>query len=774
MRTRLRIAGAAAMLLVTTSAFAQADRMVLPIPALPFDGAIAENVLDAKPGSQRPLRAPEGAPNILLFMGDDVGFAMSSSFGGPVPTPNMDALAASGQRYNRFHVTGVCSPSRAALLTGRNHHNAGVGYLSDLPVQFPGYGGRILPETATIAQLLRLNGYNTAMFGKHHNNPGPERSIAGPFDNWPTGLGFEYYFGFPHGDTDQFNPILYRGTNMVDPEEGKGDILDKRLADDMIRWIHNQKAAAPDKPFMAYLAPGSTHAPHQAPPDRIAHFKGQFDQGWDRMREESHRRQLTMGIIPRGTKLTPRPDSIPAWDSLTPGQVAFAARAMEVAAAQLAYQDEQLGRVIAELKRMGELDRTMIALVQGDNGASGEAGPRGTINELRGISTHDEDQAWLEANTENLGGPKTYQSYPIGWAWAMNTPLRWTKQFASMLGGIRQGMILSWAGKVAKPGSICSEFGHLVDIAPTALDAARLPAPTTVYGVQQKPMDGQSLLPSLKACQPDKPRTQYFELGGKMGLYHNGWFLSGDDGRAAWEAEGPGGKRPRIEWTLYDLSKDFSQSTDVAKQHPAKMQELLALGRAEATRNNVYPLDYRRAMDRTDRAALTSPRKRFDYWGKDVSVPGTGSAPYLAMRGFTVEADVVLDKTGASGAVVAWGSQFGGWSLYLDHGRPAFVYARSTDPNEISRVVAKTALPQGASKISLRHQPTGAGQGAVVTLSAGGVELGKVTTAPGFLSLAGGGETLDIGRDLGVTVTDYATPRGAIEGDVPHVVVTLD
>jgi arylsulfatase len=295
-----------------------------------------------------------------------------------------------------------------------------------------------------------------------------------------------------------------------------------------------------------------------------------------------------------------------------------------------------------------------------------------------------------------------------------------------------------------------------------------------VYGVRQKPMDGQSLQPSLAACNAARPRTQYFELGGKMGLYHNGWFLSGDDGRAAWEAEGPGGKRPRIEWTLYDLTKDYSQATDVAAQNPAKLQEMLALGRAEAMRNNVYPLDYRRPMDRADRAAMISPRKRFDYWGKDVSVQGTGSAPYLAMRGFTLEADVVLGKAGASGAVVAWGSHFGGWSLYLDAGRPAFVYARSTDPKEMARVTASAALPQGASKITLRHQPAGLGQGAVVTISANGAEVARVTTPPGMLALAGGGESLDIGRDLGVTVTQYATPHGAIEGDVPHVVVTLD
>ncbi|MGE3692742.1 MAG: arylsulfatase, partial [Novosphingobium sp.] len=488
--TMKRFTLAVAALLSGTSAMAQTDRSVLPVPAPAFDGQIAENVLDSKPGSARPVQAPQGAPNVLVMMSDDVGFAMSSAFGGPVPTPNYDRLAAQGQRYNRFHTTGICSPSRAALLTGRNHHNAGVGFLSDLGSNFPGYGGQILPETATIARVLTLNGYSTAMFGKHHNTPSNERSEAGPFNNWPTGLGFEYFLGFPHGDTDQYSPILYRGTGRIPQDSQAGDLLDKRLADDMIRWVHNQKAAAPDKPFFIYFAPGSTHAPHQAPKEYIERFKGQFDQGWDRLREETLRRQIAAGIVPKGTRLTPRPEGIPAWTSLTPGQKAFASRSMEVAAAQLAYQDEQMGRVIEELKRMGQFDNTLIMLVHGDNGASGEAGPKGTINELRGMAVHDERQAWLEANIDQLGGEMTYGNYPVGWAWAMNAPLRWVKQFGSMLGGVRNGMIMSWGNRAAHPGSVCAQFSHLIDVVPTVLDAAKLPAPDRVNGVAQKPIDG--------------------------------------------------------------------------------------------------------------------------------------------------------------------------------------------------------------------------------------------------------------------------------------------
>ena len=751
----------------------QPVRTVLPIPSAPFTGAVAENVLDAKGMPQGAVQAPLGAPNVLLMMSDDVGFAMSGTFGGPVPTPNFDRLAAQGQRYNRFNTTGICSPSRAALLTGRNHHAAGVGWLSDVPSPFPGYGGKILPETATIAQVLRLNGYSTAMFGKHHNLPSNERSESGPFDGWPTGLGFDYFFGFVSGDSDQYSPVLYRGTQRIERDDGEGRLLDSRLADDAIRWVHNQKAAAPDKPFLVYMAPGSTHAPHQAPPEYIARFKGKFDAGWDVQREQTWRRQLAMGIIPKGTQLTPRPAEIPAWDSLTSGQKAFAARTMEVAAAQLAYQDEQIGRVIDELQRMGELDRTLVAVVIGDNGASAEAGPKGTINELRSMGTHDESEAWMQANIDKLGSASTYESYPAGWAWAMNTPLRWTKQYASFPGGIRNGMILSWKGHVAHPGAVCGQFSHLVDIAPTVLDAAHLPAPDSVYGVRQKPMDGESLLTSLSACDAAKPRTQYFEIGGKVGLYHDGWFLSGDDGRLAWQNLPPAGTRPPMQWSLYNLDKDFSQSTDLAAKEPARLQAMLDLWKQEAARNNVFPLDHRFGMARGAAMMRGSGRKHFDFWGKDVSLPAN-TEPVPIARSFTLNADLRLDSASASGAVMAFGSRFGGWSLYLDKGRPAFVAARSTDPDEITRVVADKALPQGPVKLTMRFAVAMPGSPATVTLSANGAQLASGRLPTSMLMAAGNGETLDVGRDLGVTVTDYATPHGRIEGDVPHLTIDFD
>jgi arylsulfatase len=776
MRSKLRATVAAAALMAATPGFAQTARTTLPVPPAPFNGVIGETVAQSKPSSvplAAPAEAPAGAPNIFLLMSDDVGFAMSSAFGGPVPTPNFDRLAAAGQRYNRFNTTAICSPSRAALLTGRNHHRVGVGYLSDMPTEYPGYDTHFPASAATIAQTLKLNGYNTAMFGKHHNVPPAEQSAAGPFDMWPTGLGFEYFYGFIAGDMHQWDPTLYRGTNLVPDQDGPPDLLDHRLASDAITWIHNQKAAAPDKPFFVYYAPGSTHAPHQAPPEYIARFKGKFDQGWDKVREETYQRQLAAGVIPAGTKLTPRPAEIPAWDSLTPSQKAFAARTMEVAAAMLAYQDEQVGRVLNELDRMGVLDNTLVMLVQGDNGASAEVGPRGSINELGHISGNiQEDDAWLAANVNKLGGPDTYESYPAGWAWAMDTPFRWTKQYASMLGGIRNGMIMSWKGHVARPGGVCAEFGHLIDIAPTLLDAAHIPAPDTVNGVKQMPFDGQSLAPSLAACEPEKPRTQYFEMVGKVGLYQDGWFLSSDDGRMAWENRPPAGFDPaKMPWTLYDLRSDFSQSDDVSAQHPDKLQSMIETWRKVAADNNVFPLEHRFGMARGGRMPF-SMRKRYDYWGGDVSVPAM-QGPLFVGRAFTLDADVDLAKAHASGAIFAIGSRFAGFSFYLDDGRPSFAYALSTRPEDVTRIAATQRLPRGHANVRLSYVSEGIGKGAQVQILNGDTVVASGHVPKTFLVPAGNGEMLNVGKDTGVTVTDYRTPHGKLEGDVRHVSLTF-
>jgi arylsulfatase len=767
-------AGAAwAALAIAGPGLAEPVRTALPITPAPFTGVIGETVGQSRPGmSVAPVQAPADAPNMFLFMGDDTGFAMSSAFGGPVPTPNMDRLAAVGQRYNRFNTTAICSPSRAALLTGRNHHHVGVGYLTDLPSEYPGYDMHFPASATTIAETLKLNGYNTAMFGKHHNVPPGEDTAAGPFDMWPTGLGFEYFFGFIGGESDQWRSELYRGTSRVPNPDRPPEILDHRLASDAISWIHNQKAAAPDKPFFIYYAPGSTHYPHQAPPEWIARFKGRFDQGWDKMREETYQRQLAMGIIPPGTKLTPRPDGIPAWDSLTPAQKAFAARSMEVAAAMLAYQDDQLGRVLDEMQRMGVLDNTLVVLIQGDNGASAETGPRGSLNANGKLGNNiQESDAWLAANLDKMGGPETEEGYPAGWAWAMDTPFRWTKQYASMLGGIRNGMIVSWKGHVAHPNSVCAEFGHLVDIAPTLLDAAHIPAPELVNGVKQMPYDGQSLLASLTSCEPDKPRTQYFEMTGKVGLYQNGWFLSSDDGRKPWEQAPPPGFDPtKMPWALYDLDKDFSQSDDVSSSHLERLKEMVATWRKVAAENGVFPLDHRFLLGRATNSQQT--RKRFDYWGDDVSVPA-GRGPMFIGRSYTLHADLDLANPHASGAILAEGSWFGGFSFYLDAGRPSFVYAFSTRPEDVTKITANQRLPSGKTSVELSFNSAGPGAGADVKISAGGEVIASGHIPKSIFLAVGSGETLDVGGDAGVPVTEYRTPSGRLEGKVNHIALVF-
>ena len=783
MRKRLMAATAIMALAIASQGLAQ-SRGSLPITQPPFAGVIGDTISTSKPVPFSPIRAPQGAPNIFLFMGDDVGFAMSSAFGGPVPTPNMERLAAQGQRYNRFHTTSICSATRAALLTGRNHHNAATGLISDSPMGYPGYDGHIPPSTASIAQVLRLNGYSTAMFGKWHNVPPGETSAAGPFDRWPTGQGFEYFFGFPQGEADQWHPNIFRGTSLLPDDDASHTILDHRLADDAISWVHNQKAASPDKPFFVYFAPGSTHAPQQAPADYIARFKGKFHQGWYKLREETYQRQLAMGIIPRGTKLTPRPAEIAAWSSISPTEQAFAERSMEVAAAMLAYQDAQLGRVLDELDRMGVADNTLFVTIQGDNGASGEGGPQGSPDVWATIGDHMQrvaddnievwqkaQDSWLASTVDKLGSDQTSENYPVGWAWAMDTPLRWVKQYASMLGGIRNGMIVSWKGHIAHPNSICSEFGHVVDIAPTLLEAAHLPAPGTVYGVAQKPLDGQSLLPSLTKCEPDKPRTQYFELVGKAGLYQDGWFASNDDGRVPWQGTPPGGPNPAPNWKLYALRKDFAQSDDVSAKYPDRLKQMIDVWHQEAVRNNVFPLNHEQMRGRM---IAPSGRKRFDLWGKDVSLPAAPDglfAPNPLGGSFTVDADIVLDKDAASGVIVALGSHFAGWSLFLEDGRPTFVYAKSTRPTDVTRIQAADGLKQGTATLHMDFTSKGFGQGAHVQITNGGTILASGDVPATFLIPADVGEMLDAGRDTGATVTEYRTPHGRIEGDVRHVVI---
>jgi len=751
-------------------------RDVLPVPPAPFAGSIAPDAAGSTPSWPLRVEAPAGAPNVLLIMTDDVGFGAASAFGGPVPTPNLDRLAARGLRYNNFNTTAICSPSRAALLTGRNPHRVGTGSLIDSAMGYPGYDAVIPPSAATIAQILRLNGYNTAQFGKHHNVPYQDRSAAGPFDLWPTGLGFEYFFGFVGGDSHQWMPHLYRGTTQVPDSENDGTLLDHRLADEAIAWIHNQKAAAPDKPFFAYLAPGSLHAPHQAPDDWIARFRGRFDEGWDALRRQSYQRQQAMGVIPANAALTDRPAEIPAWDSLDPATKKVEARSMEVAAAMLAYQDAQIGRLIDELDRMGILDNTLVLFIEGDNGASAEAGTEGTANEIGELTNQVKDgTASLTRQIDTLGAAETYSNYSAGWAWALDCPFRWTKQIASHLGGIRNGLVVSWPRRIRAGGQVRSQFTYISDVVPTILEAAGLPAPKSVYGVAQQPIDGTSFLYTFDAAgAPERHATQYFEMYGSIGFYHDGWFLNTAVNRLPWQNLP---RSPETQWELYDLKADYSQSRDLAAQEPAKLAEMKALWDAEARRNNVYPIDRRFGSARTV-SGLAPLRKQlsrthFTYWGADTSVdPWAG--PSFAARSFTIDADIVVPKGGGSGAIVATGSWFGGWSFYLDRGRPVAFEAFSHKPEDKFAVTAKTALKPGPARLSYSFVSDGglmAGGTMRIAVDGRPVAEGRIDRT--LLMTAGLGETFDIGRDTAVPVLRYDRPGGAFDGTINRVDVTL-
>jgi arylsulfatase len=598
-------------------------------------------------GFPQPPEAPARAPNILLVMTDDVGFGASGTFGGLVPTPNLDALAASGLRYNEFHTTAMCSPSRAALLTGRNHHSVAMGALVDLALPEDGYNARMPKSAATLAEILKENGYNTAMFGKHHDTPTAESSAAGPFDRWPTNLGFEYFYGFIGGETDQWHPDLVRGTSRIKPPAG--EVLDKMLADDAIGWIHNQKAAAPDKPFFIYYAPGSTHAPLQAPAEWIEKFRGKFDQGWDKARGEVFARQKAMGIVPADTQLTPRPPFIPAWDSLSADQKRIAAHLMEVYAGELAYQDHEFGELIAELRRMGQLDNTLVIFVEGDNGASSEGGLRGTTNDVGHLVNRlDEPDAWMLEDLAKFGSPDAHNHYPMGWAWAANTPFKYFKRFASHLGGTRNAMVVSWPARIPEHGAVRSQFTHLVDVMPTILDAVGVKAPPVVDGVRQQPIDGASFAYTFApngAAAPSRHRVQYFELLGNRAIYQDGWMASTTPPDDVLDTTvHPGHTDPGdYKWELYDLQHDFSQARDLAQIRPDRLKALQALWAQEARRNHVLPLNNRVSPERNaaEQRAFFPPRPRYEYWGKDVEVFWPAPPP-ITSHSFVLTADVVV------------------------------------------------------------------------------------------------------------------------------------
>jgi len=758
--------------LVTLTTFAAlaliwsaAAKDVLPRPEQAFQGKIGQTAKDSVPDFPKGVEAPRGAPNVLLILTDDVGFGASSTFGGPIPTPTFDRLAADGLRYNDFNTTALCSPSRAALITGRNHHSCATGIVMEMATGYPGYNSLMPKSCATIARVLEGNGYSTAWFGKNHNVPDWQTSQAGPFDLWPTGLGFQYFYGFLGGDTDQWHPALFENTRPVlDPEHGDHNyILDHDLADHTINWMREQKAVAPQKPFFVYYAPGSAHAPHQAPKDWIAKFKGKFDQGWDKQREETLERQKKLGVVPADTKLTPRPSEIPAWDSLSSDQKRLYAHMMEVYAAALAYCDNQIGRVLDAVDELGERDNTLVIFVQGDNGASAEGSLQGTTNEIsRMLNGVTEDMPYLMSMMDKLGGPETFNHYPVGWAHAMDTPFQWTKQVASHFGGVRNGMVISWPKQIKHKGEVRTQFTHLIDVMPTILEAAGVQLPDEIDGAKQKPIEGTSMVYTFDDAQAkERHTTQYFELVGNRGIYSDGWMASTTPLRLPWiTAAGVAPSPDDFKWELYHVAEDFSEANDLAAKNPEKLKQLQAAFDREAKKYNVYPLDssFASRADPSIRPSLTRGRTEFTYYPGMVRIP-EATAPDIKNKSYSITADVEIPSEGASGVLVTQAGRFAGWGLLVLDGKPVFVHALSNQAQHKYRVASDQKLSPGKHSITFdfKYDGGGIGKGGTGILSVDGASVakGRIDRTVGVRFSAD--ETFDIGMDTGTPVIeDYA------------------
>lgn len=739
------------------------NRATLPIPDQPFEGKAGLRPADSVKDFPREVKPPEGAPNILLILTDDVGFGASSTFGGPIPTPTMDRIADEGIRFNQFHTTALCSPTRAALLTGRNHHSVATGSIMETGTGYPGYNTLVPQDKRGLGDILKLNGYNTAWFGKNHNVPDWQTSQTGPFNLWPVGLGFEYFYGFVGGDTSQWAPALIENTRPIEPPHDDPDYnFDNDMANKAIQWIRMQKAVAPDKPFLVYYAPGTAHAPHHAPKEWIEKFKGKFDQGWDKQREMTFAKQKAMGIIPANAKLTERSPGIKSWDSFDADHKKVFARMMEVYAGALAHADYEIGRVVDSIEALGELDNTLIIYIQGDNGASAEGSEQGLLNEMTFFNNIPEDFSELLKHIDDLGGPMTFNHYPIGWAHAMDTPFQWTKQVASHFGGTRNGMAISWPRGIKAKGEIRPQFEHVIDILPTILDVTGIPAPTSVYGIQQAPIEGKSMRYAFEdAKAPSNHTTQYFEMFANRALYNDGWVAATTPTTPPWVSI-PGKTDPidGYKWELYNLHEDFTESNDLAASNPEKLRELQRQFYIEAVKYNVLPLDNSKVkrLDVNNRPSNIRDVSEFTYYDGMIRIP-EGSAPDLKNKSFGISAVVEIPEGGAEGMLMTQGGRFAGVGLYILDGRPVFHY--NLVGVERYTVAGLDQLARGRHVITLDfvYDGGGMGKGGQATLSVDGnpVASEKLPQTIAFrMSLD---ETLDIGEDTGTPISeDYHVP----------------
>ena len=749
---------------------------MLPLPDPRFKGRIGNTYADSEADIISAASAPAGAPNVLLILLDDVGFGQTSTFGGPIQTPALQRLADEGLRYNRFHTTALCSPTRAALLSGRNHHSVHTGCITELATGFPGYDGSWPKEAACVAEVLQANAYSTAAFGKWHNTPDHELSAAGPFDRWPTGKGFGYFFGFQGGESSQWHTPLFENIAPVEPPHDNPDWhFSEAMADKAIGWIGQQKAAAPDKPFFIYFAPGAAHCPHHAPKAWIEKYKGKFDHGWDRQREIALESQKRLGLVPKDTKLTPRPDSIPSWASRSADEKRLYARFQEVFAGYLAHADAQIGRLVDAIEDMGLRDDTLIIYVVGDNGPSAEGSLTGTLNNMKSQLGLLDDVPTMLKRIDDIGGPTTENHYPVGWAWAGSSPFQWMKQVASHFGGTRNGLVISWPKTISDGGGLRTQFHHAIDIAPTILEAAGVPEPRMVNGVPQKPIEGVSMgYTFADRSAPSRRQTQYFEMLGNRALYHDGWVAGCLHGRLPWLTAG-GASFEEDKWELYNIEADFSQADDLAAKEPAKLRDLQDRFMAEAAKFNVLPLDDRFAQraDPTLRPSHIRGKTHFVYPPGTVRI-GERSSPNTKNVHHTLAAEVEIPQGGAEGVLVCCGGTGGGFTLFLKGGKLHWEHNYYNEARY--RVSSSEAIPPGRHVLSAEVTVDKQGKfeiGGGVTLRLGEKQIGEGRFERQIGGFFTANEGFDIGCDTCSPVSDRYESPFAFTGQIVRVMVDI-
>ena len=765
----------------------QSDKLSRTILPIPDREHVCLTTYDAKdPDTQfppiEPLRPPKGAPNVLIVLLDDVGFAASSAFGGVISTPTAERLAKGGLKFNRFHTTALCSPTRQAMLTGRNHHSVNMAGVCEIATSAPGYTSVLPKDKAPLAMTLKLNGYSTAQFGKCHEVPVWETSPMGPFDQWPSGGGgFEYFYGFLGGETNQFYPAIYEGTTPIEPDKTpeEGYHFTEDMTNKAIKWARQQKALMPDKPFFMYFAPGACHAPHHVPKDWIDKYKGKFDQGWDKLREEIFARQKELGVIPGNAELTRRPEEIPAWDQMPKELKPILARQMEIYAAFLEHTDHHVGRLVDALKDLGVLGDTLVMYIIGDNGASAEGTLNGSFNEmamLNGMSGV-ETVEFMKSKIDEFGGPKAYNHYAVGWAHAMDTPYQWTKQVASHWGGTRNGTIVHWPNGIKAKGEIRSQFHHVIDVAPTILEAAGLPVPTIVNSVQQAPLEGFSMRYAFDdAKAAERHETQYFEMAGNRGIYHKGW-TAVTRHSTPWDVSKPPPAFDDDVWELYDTSKDWTQAQNIAKDHPQKLRDLQRLFLIEATKYSVLPLDDRRFErfnpDIAGRPQLIKGKTQILFGGMGRLTES--SLVNIKNKSYSLTAEVVVPTAGAKGVIIAQGGAFNGWSLYAKDGKLKYCY--NLLGIKLFYAESNQAIPAGQHQVRMEFKYDGGGlaKGGNALLYLDGKKIGEgrvETTVPMIFSAD---ETCDIGKGTGSAVSpDYDPKDNEFSGEVNWVQIDLE